>query len=167
MKQGRVHQISISSGGVPKRPVAGARISVAGLDGDWQDDRKHHGGPDRAVCLYSLEVIGLLHREGHPIAPGTAGENLTLSGLEWSTVVPGCRLRFEGGVELEVVSYTSPCATIRGSFLESNFRRIKQDLHPGQSRVYARVLCDGEIRTGATVQVLAPHGPDAPEPRLP
>ncbi|MGH6631118.1 MAG: hypothetical protein ACREB3_15430, partial [Burkholderiales bacterium] len=50
-----VHQISTSNGGVPKLPVAEARIMVEGLVGDRQRNRAHHGGPDRAVCLFSLE----------------------------------------------------------------------------------------------------------------
>lgn len=154
---GRLHQISISRGGVPKLPVPEARVTREGLAGDWQNDRKHHGGPDRAVCLLALEVIERLRAEGHPIAPGTAGENLTVHGLDWALVVPGARLR-SGDVELEVVSYTAPCSTIRESFADLEFRRIKQELHPGDSRVYARVTHEGVLRQGDPV-VLTPAGP--------
>ena len=154
MPRAQVHQINVSNGGVPKRPVDSASITSNGVTGDRQSDTKHHGGPDRAVCLFSLEVIELLRAEGHPIAPGTAGDNLTLTGLDWSLVTPGARLRFEGGVELEVVSYTVPCSTIRQAFKDSEFKRIKQELHPGQSRVYARVLKEGPLQTGATVELI-------------
>lgn len=154
MTNARVHQISISDGGVPKRAVESARITRGGIAGDRQSDLKHHGGPDRAVCLFSLEVIQLLRAEGHPIAPGTAGDNLTLEGLDWSLVIPGARLRFSGGVELEIVSFTVPCSTIRPSFKDSNSKRIKQELHPGHSRVYARVLKEGVLQTGASVELI-------------
>ena len=37
-----------------------------------------HGGPERALCLFSLERILELQAEGHPIFPGAAGENITI-----------------------------------------------------------------------------------------
>ena len=80
---GTIASINISSGGVPKRRVTGAKVTHFGLVGDDQDDKVHHGGPERAVCLYSLEKVRALHAEGHPIEPGSLGENLTVEGLEW------------------------------------------------------------------------------------
>jgi MOSC domain-containing protein YiiM len=153
---GRIHQISVSPGGVPKRAVEQVRITRDGLEGDWQNDRKHHGGPDRAVCLFSLEVIERLRAEGHPIVPGAAGENLTVAGLDWAAIVPGVLLAIGQGdeaVELEVVSYTQPCSTIRAAFGDLKFKRIDQDLHPGESRVYARVRRAGIVRVGAACRV--------------
>src|SRR5215831_9347526 len=150
--RGRIHQISISPGGVPKLPVERAVVTREGLQGDGHYS-KNHGGPDAAVCLFSLEVIEKLRAEGHPIRPGTVGENVTVAGLNWSVVAPGCRLVFEGGVELEVVKYTKPCSTIRDSFKELDFRRIQQDLHPGESRVYARVIQGGDLWLGQQVEI--------------
>ena len=80
---GRIVQISVSPGGVPKRPVEPADVTAAGLAGDAQRDLEHHGGPDRALCLFSMELIRALQAEGHPIAPGHIGENLTVEGLDW------------------------------------------------------------------------------------
>ena len=156
MQRGRIHQINISPGGVPKLRVERAGVTAGGLVGDGHNDTRHHGGPDAAVCLFSREVIERLRAEGHPIGPGTIGENVTVEGLDWAAVVPGCRLVFEGGVELEVVKYTNPCATIGESFRGLEFRRIKQDLHPGESRVYARVIREGELRAGAAVELRQP-----------
>ena len=73
---GKVVSINRSNGGVPKRPVAECRVSDTGLADDRQRDLHFHGGPNRAVCLYSLERIEALRSEGHPIAPGRIGENL-------------------------------------------------------------------------------------------
>lgn len=149
-----IHKISISpppTGGVPKLSVASARITRDGVEGDWQQDRKHHGGPDRAVCLFSLELIERLRGEGHPISPGSTGENLTVSGLDWPTLVPGTRLAIGDhatGPILEIASYTVPCSTIRASFKDLDSKRIKQELHPGESRVYARVVREGMVRAG-------------------
>jgi MOSC domain-containing protein YiiM len=149
-EQGVIVSINVSRGGVPKLPVPEALVSSSGIDGDGQRDRRHHGGPDRALCLYSMERIEALHREGHSIAPGTTGENLTIRGLDWDTIAPGVQLR-AGGVTMEVTAYASPCASIRPSFAGEDSGRISQKLHPGWSRVYARVVEPGELRVGDTV----------------
>jgi MOSC domain-containing protein YiiM len=158
-RTGFVDALNLSDGGVPKHAVPEARIEALGLVGDVQLDTRHHGGPDRAVCLYSREVIDGLRREGHPIDAGTAGENLTLAGLDWVRVVPGSRLRIGSDVELEITRYTTPCKTIRGSFTDEHFQRILQDDHPGESRVYARVLRTGTVRAGDPVALFDPVAP--------
>jgi MOSC domain-containing protein YiiM len=106
--------------------------------------------------VYSLERIRALQAEGHPIDVGTAGENVTVEGIDWDLVVPGVRLRLGQAVVLEVASFTSPCKTIRESFVGGRFVRISHKLHPGWSRVYARVLSEGEIQTGDPVEVTPP-----------
>jgi MOSC domain-containing protein YiiM len=149
----RVHQISISDGGVPKLPVPEARITVDGVAGDRQRNGEIHGGRDQAVCLYSLEVIEALRAEGHAIKPGSSGENLTIAGLEWDRLKPGGRLRVGDAVCLEIASYTAPCKQNARWFTNGDFSRISQKLHPGWSRLYARVLSEGTVRPGDSVLV--------------
>lgn len=152
-----IHQINLSPGGVPKTPVPEARITRTGLVGDVQKNTKHHGGPERAVCLFSLEVIRRLQAEGHPIEPGSTGDNLTVAGMDWAVVRPGVLLKIGDGidaVELEVASYTKPCATIRNSFTDFQFKRIAEERHPGESRVYARVIREGVVRVGDVCRVI-------------
>lgn len=152
-QHGFVVQINLSPGGVPKLPRPEAELSVEGLVGDGHQDREHHGGPERAVCLYSLERILALQSEGHPIFPGAAGENLTIAGLDWTLVQPGVSLRVGSEAVLVVTRYTSPCSTIANAFLNENISRISQKINPGWSRVYARVLRTGKIRVGDEVKV--------------
>ncbi len=144
---GSVFSINVSPGGVPKLPVAQVLVTVNGLDGDRQRNLKYHGGPDRAVCIYSIERILALQEEGHPIGTGTVGENLTLSGIDWDNVVPEAMLEV-GEALLEIVSFTPPCRTIRDSFKGEKFSRLSQKHFPGWSRVYARVLREGLVREG-------------------
>ena len=146
--------INASGGGVPKRRVSDARVSRLGLLGDTQSDKMHHGGPERAICVYSLERIHALQQEGHPIDVGTVGENVTVEGVDWDLIVPGVRIRLGKEVVLEVASFTTPCKTIKASFIDEKFVRISQKLHPGWSRVYARVLTEGEIHFGDHVEVI-------------
>lgn len=142
-------------GGVPKRAVPSARLTCDGVVGDRQLDLKHHGGPERAVSLYSAEHIAALAAEGHPIAPGTAGENLTIAGLEWSALRAGVRLRIGDAALLEITGPAPPCTTIAGSFAGGAFVRISEKVHPGWSRLYARVLREGDARVGDAVAIVA------------
>ena len=153
--RGRLVSINTSTGGVPKRPRSEAFIAASGVDGD-RHRFASHGGPDRAAVLYSLEIIRALQREGHPIDIGTTGENLTISGLDWAAVAPGTELQI-GPVRLLVTKYTTPCDQIRGSFLEDDSSRISQKLHPGWSRVCARVLAEGLVQLGDEVKVDRPR----------
>jgi MOSC domain-containing protein YiiM len=148
-----VHQINVSDGGLPKRPVLEARVTEQGVEGDRQRHRKVHGGPDRAVCLFSLEIIERLQDEGHSIDAGLSGENLTLAGVDWGVVAPGAVLHIGPAVRLEVTSYTVPCEFNAQWFLDGDYKRISQKKNPGWSRVYARVLAGGVVRPGDEVAV--------------
>jgi MOSC domain-containing protein YiiM len=159
--KGILVSINTSDGGVPKRPVAECRIGVNGLAGDRQRDLRFHGGPSRAVCLYSVEVIQALQAEGHPIAIGSAGENLTLSGVDWDLMVPGKRVQV-GEVLLELTGFAHPCSNLVPYFREGQFTRISQKVHPGCGRVYARVLEEGAVRRGDPVDVTSPAGQARP-----
>jgi MOSC domain-containing protein YiiM len=147
---GHIHQINVSPGGVPKLPVPHAYIDLGGVAGDSQADRRHHGGPDQALCLYSLEVIEGLRAEGHPIFPGAAGENLTVAGIEWAGMEAGTRLAV-GEALVEVTFATTPCAKNAQWFADGYFNRMHQAKHPGWSRWYARVLRPGTVRVGDPV----------------
>jgi MOSC domain-containing protein YiiM len=153
---GRLVQINVSAGGVPKRPVLAARVTPAGLEGDGHRNKKLHGGPDRALCLFSLEQIEGLQAEGHPVEPGALGENLTVAGLDWPRVRPGDRFRLGETVLIQITRFTSPCVTLRAAFLDGAYSRVSATRHPGWSRVYARVLVPGGITAGDRVERLGP-----------
>jgi MOSC domain-containing protein YiiM len=151
--KGHIFQINVSDGGVPKYARPEAEVTPNGLVGDHQRSQELHGGPERALCLYSLERVQALQAEGHPIYPGAAGENLTIAGIDWDQVTPGTQLRLGNTVLVEVTRYTSPCENISYAFLEDEFTRISQKVHPGWSRVYARVIQGGMIKTGDLVSL--------------
>ena len=149
-----ITQINISPGGVPKRPIDSAVIGTLGVEGDRQANTEHHGGPERALCLFSLERIEALQTEGHPITPGGAGENITITGLDWDAVAPGTQLRLGEAVLIEITGYTAPCYKIEANFSDGDFNRINQKIHPGWSRAYARVLEGGPLLPGDAVELL-------------
>ncbi|MBE9033160.1 MOSC domain-containing protein [filamentous cyanobacterium LEGE 11480] len=150
---GQISQLNISDGGVPKLSVPEVAIEINGLVGDRQKNLKHHGGPDRAVCLWSSEVLQMLQAEGHPITAGSAGENMTISGLDWSQLSPGMHLRLGDIVMLQITDYAQPCRTIQRNFKFRRYGRISQKRYPGDSRLYARVLVPGQVCVGDPVAV--------------
>jgi len=151
---GVVVQVNASDGGVPKHAVPEGWVSPSGLAGDHQAERLHHGRPFQALCLWSLEVIEELAADGHPIAPGAAGENVTLSGLDWSTLRPGALLRVDD-VLAELSFPAIPCAKQTRWFSDGDFQRISHTRNPHLARWYAWVREAGVVRPGATV-VLQP-----------
>lgn len=154
--KGSIVQLSVSPGGVPKRAIAEARITRDGLEGDAQRDREHHGGPERAVCLFPIEAIHALIVEGHTVAPGALGENVTTEGLDWAAVAPGVHLLLGDRVLLQISKYTSPCFNLAPLFQGRDFSRVSQKRHPGWSRVYARVVVPGRITAGDPAELLSP-----------
>ena len=148
----RVLQVNVSNGGVPKRAVGEAFVGRDGLAGDAVNHPKVHGGPERAVCLFPVELIRELQEEGHPIFPGAVGENLTIAGVDWSTLEIGDELRVGEEVVLQLASRVEPCNTIKAYFADGNFKRIKPSRAPGETRWYARVLREGTVRAGDEVR---------------
>jgi len=155
LAMGRVLQVNVSGGGVPKTPIDRAWVSTLGVEGDAHHDYSVHGGPHQAVCLFGIEAIERLQSEGHPVEPGSVGENLTTTGIEWSLLPVGTRARIGSGtLELEVASSTTPCKTQRHNFSDGRFSRISIDQHPSDSRMYARVIREGEVRAGDLITVI-------------
>ena len=151
-QQGTLVQINSSSGGVPKTALASATIGRRGVAGDHQAERRHHGRPWQALCIWSRDVIDALDAEGHMLFPGAAGENLTVSGIDWATIRPGVRLTI-GAALVEVSAFAAPCAKNARWFSDGKFRRIDHNLHPGTSRAYAWVLGGGTVAPGDAVLV--------------
>jgi MOSC domain-containing protein YiiM len=151
-----IFSLQVSNGGVPKLPVRQAMLTSEGLKGDAQRHTDFHGGPQRALCLYSLEAILQLQAEGHPIYPGSTGENVTIAGLDWHNVVSGTRLGLGDDVVIEITAYTIPCKNIAASFADGDFVRISPKRDPQFSRVYARVIQGGLLRVGQQVVVQQP-----------
>ena len=149
----RIFQLNCSPGGVPKLPVQEATVVELGMVGDDHRFPDIHGGPDRALCLFSHDLIERLQDEGHSIDAGSSGENLTLAGLDWEKLKPGDRLRIGPDVQVEIMSYTAPCDLNAQWFRDGDYTRISQKKNPGWSRLYAKVLREGVVRPGDAVEV--------------
>jgi MOSC domain-containing protein YiiM len=134
-----------ATGGVPKHPVPSATIRMNGLEGDKQK-HSNHGGTDRAVLLYSSERITQLQEHKHPITPGSVGENLTISGLDWASLEENNILQI-GDVQLQLTFTAVPCGTIRDSFFDYAWTICRD-------RWCAKVLSEGIVNVGDEVILL-------------
>jgi MOSC domain-containing protein YiiM len=152
--EGRVAQVSVSDGVLPKRPVQRAVLTAGGIQGDRQRDRKHHSQPFQAVCVWSADVIDELSAAGHPIAPGCAGENLTLRGLDWGSLRPGALISV-GEALVEVSFPATPGHNQVQRFSDGDFSRIAHEVNPRHAPWYGWVRAPGEAHAGqrAVVQV--------------
>lgn len=150
--RGTVATLHSSNGGVPKTAVAEVEVGFAGVVGDRQRTRVHHGRPWQALCLWSREVIDGLAAAGHPIVPGGAGENVTIAGLPWERVRPGVRFRI-GEVLCEASLYALPCRNTAFNFLDGDFGVMHHERGP-VSRMYATVLEPGRITAGDPVELV-------------
>lgn len=138
--------------GIFKFPVSGPiQLDGEGLVGDRICNRKHHGGPDQAVYIEGGATLDWWAQElGHQIAPGTFGENLVISGLDNRDIAVGDRLLVDG-VILEATAPRSPCATFAARMQDPKFvKRYTQAARPG---IYCRVLAEGFVEAGQTVQL--------------
>ncbi len=148
---GSVSQLNVSDGGVPKTPVNSVEVGFRGLIGDRQGNRKHHGHAFQALCLWSSEIIAGLHADGHPITAGSAGENITTAGIEWTSLTMGTQVRI-GTVLAQLSSFAVPCSHQAQWFTDRDFSRLhheKGDI----SRLYATVLEPGTITVGDEIIV--------------
>jgi MOSC domain-containing protein YiiM len=158
---GSIVQISISPGGVPKRPIAEAEVTVEGIRGDSWAHPQIHGGPNQAVLLITTEGIGQLIAQGYPVFPGALGENLTTIGLDRRQMRIGQRYRI-GEVLLEITKMRAPCSTldVYGSSIKHAVydARVKDgDASTprwGLAGFYARVLRSGLIHAKDIIELV-------------
>jgi len=144
---GVVNSVNVrGDGGVPKLSVKAATLRLDGVEGDYNKFRteRRNGDPRRAVCIFSLERIHDLQREGHPIEIGTTGENLTIEGLDWPALKVGMKFKV-GGARIELSEPCAPCSVIGNSFKEQKFSRIDHNLEMGWSRWLASVIDEGVV----------------------
>ena len=152
-----VAQINVSDGGMPKLPVAEARVTINGLIGDRQKHTQFHGGPKRAVCIYSEELYEWL-RDSHEIdlTSGQLGENFTTRGLNLGGLKPSDRLSV-GDCVIEITGVRIPCNQLR------KWDEDLPELIVGRSGWVAKVILEGTVRSGDPIRLLDRN----PAPGLP
>ena len=134
--------------GIIKQPAAHPlKLGWTGLDGDEQADQVHHGGPDKAVCVYCRDHYP--HWEsalGRSLPPGAFGENFTVEGRTEEGVHIGDVFAV-GTAKLQVSQPRIPCWKLAMKWGLDELPALVTE--SGATGFYFRVLEPGEVTTGA------------------
>lgn len=122
-------------------------LAYGGLRGDEQADRIHHGGVDKAACVYPVEhyphwrpVLALPE-----LAPGTFGENFTTTGLVEETVCLGDIFEI-GEAQVQVSQPRQPCWKLARRWRIKSLTAMVEET--GRTGFYFRVLRHGWVARG-------------------
>lgn len=130
--------------GIKKSAVAEVLLTKQGFMHDDVADKKHHGGPDRAVCLYPIEHYEKWEKElGKPLPKSAFGENLTVRGMLEQDVCIG-DVYTVGEAVIEITQGRVPCSTIDKYTSASSL--MKRLVQTGYTGYLARVLQEGVVR---------------------
>lgn len=139
-------QLNVSRGGMPKLPVDFAQVTRFGVEGDAQRNGKYHGGPNRAVCLFSEELYDWLREQGVDLKNGSVGENFTTKGIDLNALQKGDRLRV-GQCLIELTDIRVPCGNLK------KWDKRFPGLIEGRSGWVAKVVEEAEVKPGAAIEV--------------
>ena len=133
--------------GISKQPAAGSlHLGKLGFENDGVGDLKHHGGDDKAVCVYSLDHYPYWEDALGIRLPVVAfGENLTVSSLHEDDICIGDIFQL-GTAVVQVSQPRQPCRTLTARYGRDNL--IKLVVDSGRTGLYFRVLEEGIVKKG-------------------
>lgn len=142
--------------GIRKLPITTSTVAVGltGLDGDGQADPNAHGGFEKAVYAYPVEHLPRWTAELEPdtaFGPGSFGENLTVSGIDETTVCIGDRWQW-GDVLLEVCQPRYPCYKL--AMVTGRPDVVNTMVSNGRTGWYLRVLATGVAGNDEGIEVV-------------
>lgn len=141
---------------INKLPVDGpVRVGSYGAYADIQADRRHHGGPDKALYAYAQEDADYWAAElGRDMPPGAFGENLRTVGLDINAARIGERWQIGEQVVVEVTEPRVPCKTFE-RWLGEGSGWVKRFMLAGRPGPYLRVVTKGDVEAGDAITVLS------------
>lgn len=134
--------------GICKKPVSHAVfLNKLGFEGDGVGDLKNHGGPDKAVCVYSLDHYPYWEKTlDITLPPAAFGENLSVSELKEEDICIGDVFQL-GTALVQVSQPRQPCKTLAARYGRSDF--VQLVVNSGYTGFYVKVLQEGTVETGA------------------
>jgi MOSC domain-containing protein YiiM len=160
--EGLIVQVSISTGGLPKRAISEGWITPLGIEGDLHAHSEIHGGSNKAILIIASEVVDALTTRGYSLFYGAMGENLTIRGIDIRQIRIGDQFR-AGGALLEITQPRGPCSALdvygESLKLEVYDRKVKARDYTsprwGMSGFYARVEAPGPVRAGDAISLIS------------
>jgi len=167
-KKAKIHNLSVGmpktlkygngkemQSAIEKQAVGRVFLAKEGFHGDQVADLKHHGGPERAVCIYPAEHYALWEQEFQkPLPPATFGENLTVSGMLEQDVYIGDVFRV-GEAIIQVTQGRVPCQTIDRRLEMTPL--MKRMVKTGFTGYLCRVIEEGEIQADSDIELVESH----------
>jgi MOSC domain-containing protein YiiM len=163
--RGKVVQVNISHGGVPKLPVQQALMTARGVQGDRYAHPQIHGGPKQAVLWITAEGTAELVARGFALYSGALGENITTRGIDRRIWRAGQRWHVGQQAVIELTKLRQPCATLSvyGPNIQAELfdarMRAEDPSSPrwGLGGFYAAVIRDGVVQAGDEVWFAEPE----------
>ncbi|WP_439876096.1 MOSC domain-containing protein [Bacillus mycoides] len=154
--------------GLPKEVIYGGKLIQTGINkvetkeliylsfvkfkGDGQADLVHHGGVDKAVCVYSGEHYGYWKKElSQDLVYGAFGENITVSGMREEDVCIGDTFQL-GEAIVQVTQPRQPCFKLAKKYNVPRLPLYFQET--GYTGFYFRVLKEGWVSPVDTLKLL-------------
>ncbi|EJR79707.1 hypothetical protein IK7_03266 [Bacillus cereus VD156] len=130
-----------------KEPVY---LSFVKFNGDGQADLVHHGGVDKAVCVYTGDHYPYWEKElNQDLVYGAFGENITVSGMSEEDVCIGDTFEL-GQAIVQVTQPRQPCFKLANKY---NFPRLPLYFQEtGYTGFYFRVLKEGWVSSVDTLK---------------
>lgn len=145
--------------GICKIAVSGPlRLKKLGFEGDGAGDTKHHGGTDKAVCVYSRDHYPYWEKVlGIKLPVAAFGENLSVANLLEHDICIGDVFEL-GTAIVQVTQPRQPCKTLADRYGRADI--IKLVVDSGHTGFYLRVLEEGIVEKGGpfALKERDPHG---------
>ena len=140
-----------------KQPVTGrVFVSRTNLEGDEQADLTVHGGPDKAVCVYSGDHYPFWQETlpNHDWIAGSFGENLTLGKISEEDVCIGDIWQIDETL-LEVSQPRQPCWKLSARWMKG---LDKVFIQSGKTGWYLRVIDEGTVQRDNPIELIERKG---------
>ncbi|TWT12517.1 MOSC domain-containing protein [Planomicrobium sp. CPCC 101079] len=140
---------------IRKKNIERVFLSKDKFHGDDVADLKHHGGPDRAVCIYPYEHYALWEKEfGKPLPTAAFGENVTATNMIEDTVFIGDIYRL-GDALIQITQGRVPCHTIDRNLELTPLMKVM--VKTGFTGYMCRVLEEGHVSAESTIELIEQH----------
>ena len=141
--------------GIFKNQVTEGYLTKDGFENDGVADLKHHGGIDRAVCMYSVEHYWNWEKEFRMNFPVSAiGENLLVENMLEENIHIGDQFAI-GEAIIEVTQGRVPCNTINKRTGIKNL--MKRMIETGHTGYLCRVIKEGRITNTDSIERVFEH----------
>ena len=154
--------------GLPKEVIYGGKVIHTGINkkqvkepvylsfvkfnGDGQADLVHHGGVDKAVCVYTGDHYPYWEKElNQDLVYGAFGENITVSGMSEEDVCIGDTFEL-GQAIVQVTQPRQPCFKLAKKYNIPKLPLYFQET--GYTGFYFRVLKEGWVSSVDTLKRL-------------